>query len=186
VASSSSGATSIALRYATALFDLADESKALDNVADDLKVVEAIMNESADLRRVISAPGLSRDDQRNVMAAVLEKAEVSDLTRRFVSVVAANRRLFVLPQMIKAYLDELARRRGEIVADVTTSMALSDQQRDTLVDQIKQAIGQKVSVNVTVDEDLLGGMIVKIGSRMIDFSLRTKLSKMQLAMKGIG
>jgi len=186
VASSRSGATSIALRYATALFDLADESKALDQVADDLKVVKAAMAESDDLRRMIAAPGLTRNQQRGVMDAVLEKAGVSDLTRRFVGVVAANRRLFALPKMIETYLEELARRRGEIVADVTTASDLSDSQRDALVDQIKKAVGQSVSVNVTVDKDLLGGMIVQIGSRMIDFSLRTKLSKLQLAMKGIG
>ena len=186
MASSTTGSMAIASRYATALFDLADESKALDQVAGDLQTVKSILDESDDLRRVVRSPGLSRADQQRVMDTVLEKAGVSDVTRRFVGVVASNRRLFALPQMIEAYLKELARRRGEVVADVRTALELTPDQTTALEDQLKKSVGRKVSMNITVDRDLLGGMVVRVGSRMIDSSVRTKLSKLQLAMKGIG
>jgi len=106
------------------------------------------------------------------------------LVRRFIGLVARNRRLFALDAMIDAYLAELARRRGEVTAQVTAAVALTDRQTEALVDQLKKAMGAKVQVNVRIDPALLGGMIVKVGSRMVDSSLRTKLAKLQLAMKG--
>ena len=186
MASTETGNTGLASRYATALFELADEAKALDAVADDLTALSAMLDESDALRRLVRSPVLSRDEQARAMAAVLEKAGATPLTRQFIGVVAGNRRLFALPGMIKAYLAELAHRRGEMTADVTAAAALSDAQTKALVDQLKKAVGAKVAVNVSVDPSLLGGLVVKVGSRMIDSSLRTKLSKLQLAMKGVG
>ncbi len=186
MASSKIGASGLGGRYATALFELADEAKALDGVAGDLTGLKRLLAESDDLRRLVRSPVLGRVDQGRAIDAVLEKAGASDLTRRFIGVVAANRRLFALSVMIDAYLAELASRRGEVNADVTAAVRLSDAQTAALVDQLKQAVGTKVSVNVSVDPSLLGGLVVKVGSRMIDSSLRTKLNNLQLAMKGTG
>ncbi len=186
MASTETGSSGLASRYATALFELADEAKALDAVADDLRALKALLADSPALTRLVRSPVLSRDEQGRAIEAVLEKAGAAPLTRQFVGVAAANRRLFALPGMIDAYLAELARRRGEMTAEVTSAHALTDGQTKALTDQLKKAVGAKVSVNVSVDPSLLGGLVVKVGSRMIDSSLRTKLSKLQLAMKGVG
>jgi F-type H+-transporting ATPase subunit delta len=151
----------LAGRYAAALLDLADEKKALDQVSADLATLRSMIAESADLRRMLNSPVITRDEQRKAMTALMDKAAIGDLTQRFVLVVARNHRLFALPAMIEAYLSELARRRGEITAEVTSARSL-------------------------VDPALIGGLVVKVGSRMIDSSLRSKLQRLQLAMKGVG
>jgi F-type H+-transporting ATPase subunit delta len=120
------------------------------------------------------------------MAALLQQAGTSDLVRKFVGLVARNRRLFVLPQMIDEFLAELARRRGEMRAEVTAAKALSDQQQASLAEAIRRSVGGKVTVDVRVDPALIGGLVVKVGSRMVDSSLKTKLQRLQLAMKGVG
>ena len=176
----------LAGRYASALLDLADERKALDEVAGDLKTVQALVAESEDLRRLLASPVFTREEQRKAMAALLEKAGVGELTRRFVLVVADNHRLFALSAMIESYLSELARRRGEITAEVTSARALSDAQQAALLNTLRSAEGDKVQLDLKVDPSLIGGLVVKVGSRMIDSSLRSKLQRLQLAMKGVG
>ena len=176
----------LAGRYALALYALADQAKQLDGVAEELRALKDTIANSEDLQRLIDSPVFSREQQSKAMATILDMAEVGDLTRRFVLVVADNRRLFALPQMIEAYLAELARRRGEITAQVTAARALSDEQQEALTDALRTSVGGKVQVDVEVDPALIGGLVVKIGSRMVDSSLRTKLQKLQLAMKGIG
>ena len=141
---------------------------------------------SEDLRRLIRSPLFTRAQQAKVMTALLDKAGVGELTRRFVLVVAENRRLFVLPRMIGAYLAELSRRRGEVTAEVTSAAALSDGQHAALADALKAKLGGKVQVEVKIDPSLIGGLIVRVGSRMIDNSLRSKLQRLRLAMKGVG
>lgn len=173
-------------RYASALLDLADERKALDEVADDLKNLRALISESEDLRRLLGSPIFSREDQRKAMAALMERLGTGDLTRRFVLVVADNHRLFALPAMIEAYITELAQRRGEITAEVTAARSLSDTQQTALLEALRSAVGSKVQLDLKVDPALIGGLIVKVGSRMIDSSLRSKLQRLQLAMKGVG
>jgi F-type H+-transporting ATPase subunit delta len=175
----------LASRYAIALFELADEAKQLDRVADDLKALRALLAESTELRRLVRSPVIGRAQQGQAVQAILESAGAADLTRRFLAVVASNKRLFVVDQMIEAYLAELARRRGEMTADVSTAQPLTEAQQNALTDQIKKAVGAKVSINLSVDPSLLGGMVVKVGSRMIDTSLKTKLNRLQLAMKGV-
>jgi F-type H+-transporting ATPase subunit delta len=176
----------LAGRYALALLELADEQKQLDQVADDLRGLKGLIGESEDLRRLISNPIYSRDQQAKSLEAIFDKAGGGQLTRRFLLVVAHNRRLFAVPSMIDAYLSELARRRGEVKAQVTSARQLSDQQQQALADALKASFGGKVQVEVKVDQSLIGGLIVKIGSRMIDSSLRSKLQRLQLAMKGAG
>lgn len=175
----------LAGRYVAALFDLADEQKALDQVAGDLTALRGLIDESADLRRLMGSPLYGRDQQVKAMGAVLAKAGVSDLTRKFVLVVAQNRRLFALRGMIEGFLAELARRRGEITAKVTVARPLTAEQEKRLEETLRGAVGGKVRIDTKIDESLIGGLIVQVGSRMVDGSLKTKLQKLQNAMKGV-
>ncbi len=174
----------VAGRYATALFELAVDRSVIDDVANDLQQLQAMINESADLRRLIRSPLFSRDQQSDAMGAVLTSAGLSELVRNFVGVVAGNRRLFALEGMIGAYRSLVAQYRGEVTAEVTSATPLSDTQRSAVEQALKQAIGSNVSVDAEIDPDLIGGMVVRVGSRMVDSSLRTKLQRLQLAMKG--
>jgi F-type H+-transporting ATPase subunit delta len=175
----------LAGRYASALFDLAENAKQLDAVAGELRGLRQVIADSEDLRRLIRSPIYDREQQGAAMAAILDKAGVGDLTRRFVLVVAQNRRLFALPQMIDAYLAELAHRRGEVTAVVTAARALTKEQQSALTERLRKVVGAKVQVDLKVDPALLGGLVVRVGSRMIDSSLRSKLEKLQYAMKGV-
>lgn len=186
MAGEDTGSSGLAGRYALALLDLADEKKNLDGVAEDLRGLNEVIADSDDLRRFIRSPLFSREQQSKAIAAIIEKAGIGDLTRRFIMVVADNRRLFALPQMITVYLQELARRRGEVTAQVTSATALTAEQERALIEALRATAGDKVKIEVEVDQNLIGGLIVKIGSRMIDNSLRSKLQRLQLAMKGIG
>jgi F-type H+-transporting ATPase subunit delta len=174
----------VAGRYATALFGLAVERSAIDEIARDLQQILAMINESSDLRRLIQSPIFSRDQQSDAMAAVLTGAGISELVRNFVGVVAGNRRLFALEGMIGAYRSLVANHRGEVTAEVTSATPLSDAQRAAVEQALKQAIGSNVAIDTDVDPDLIGGMVVRVGSRMVDSSLKTKLQRLQLAMKG--
>ena len=186
LAAQETGTAGLAARYAAALFDLADEAKQLESVAGDLRAIRGLIAESADLRRLVRSPVLTRTDQAKAMAAVLEKAGTSDLVRKFVGLVAENRRLFALTDMIEAFLADLARRRGEVTASVTSALPLSDAQTAALTEALRKAIGGKVAIETHTDASLIGGLIVKVGSRMLDGSLRTKLNSLKLAMKEVG
>lgn len=178
------GVNEIAARYATALFDLADEQKALDPVADDLRSIQSLISESDDMRRMVRSPVISRDDQGKAMAAIMDKAAASELTAKFIGYLAAHRRLFALSAIIKSFLAELASRRGEVTAEVTSARSLNDEQAKAVEDALKKAVGGKVAVEHRVDPALIGGLVVKVGSRMVDSSLATQLQKLKLAMKG--
>jgi F-type H+-transporting ATPase subunit delta len=185
LASEATGLSGLAGRYATALFDLADQEKALDAVAGDLRALDAMIAGSADLKRLIRSPVLSRDAQARAMATLLARADFATMTRNFVGLVARNRRLFALPGMIAGYLQLLAQRRGEIRAEVTAAQEMSPAQVTAINDQLKRAVGSKVAVEIRVDPAIIGGLVVKVGSRMVDGSLRSKLHRLQLAMRGI-
>jgi F-type H+-transporting ATPase subunit delta len=176
----------IAERYATALFELADTQGALDQVAGDLTTLKAMIGESADFRRLIDSPVLSRDEQGKAIAALSKAAGFTVITSNFLGLAAKNRRLFTLPGIIAAYLARLAARRGEMAASVASAVALSQAQIDTLTATLKKTFGSNVNVETAVDPSLLGGLVVKVGSRMVDSSLRTKLQHLKLAMKGVG
>jgi len=184
VPSTSSVVSGVAGRYAAALFELAEERKNLDDIAADAASIRAMLAESADLRRLVASPVIGRDDQGAAIAAVLEKAGVSELTRNFVGVVAKNRRLFALDGMCVAFRDLLASRRGEMTAEVASAQPLTDAQRAALEQELRTAMGSKVTLDASVDASLLGGMIVKVGSRMVDSSLKTKLQRLELSLKG--
>jgi F-type H+-transporting ATPase subunit delta len=185
VASEATGVSGLADRYAAALFDLADEHKQLDAVAGDLQALRAMMRDSADLRRLIRSPVLTRSEQGRAVAAVAEQSGFGPLTRNFIGLLAQNRRLFVLPGIIESFLARLAERRGEVTAHVVAAQDLTEVQREAVTEQLRKAVGRKVSVDIQVDPSLLGGLIVKVGSRMIDASLSSKLHRLQLAMKGV-
>ena len=186
MASGTAGFSGIAERYATALYDLGAGAKALDSTARDLRDLQAMIAGSADLQRLIRSPLLTREDQWKAMESVLAKAKAGDLSRRFIGVVADNRRLFALPAIIERFLRLLAERRGEVTAEVTTAHKLDAKQRAALAATLKKELGAKVAIKLKVEPAILGGLIVRVGSRMFDSSLQTKLQRMQLAMKGIG
>lgn len=173
-------------RYAAALFDLAKEQHLLDKVASDFKQLSTMLGESDDLRRLVRSPVISAEDQSRALGALLEKAGSDPLTVNFLRLITRNRRLFAVGDMIKIYLALLARERGEVTADVASAHTLSDAQMTQLKDMLRISIGKEAQVVTRVDPALLGGLVVKVGSKMIDSSLRTKLNNLKVAMKGIG
>lgn len=171
-------------RYATALFELARDEKALDAVKADLDRFDALLAESDDLRRLVRSPVFSSDEQLKAVTAVLAKSGIGGIAANFVRLAAQNRRLFAVSDMVKAFRKLLARHRGEISADVTVAEKLSDTHLGALKDALKSITGGKdVDLNVKVDPAIIGGLVVKLGSRMVDTSLRTKLNAIKFAMK---
>jgi len=185
VAADSPLLTGLTGRYATALYELADDAKALDPVAGDLDKIKKAIAESPELQRLMSSPLVPRAEQAKAVLALVAKMGVSDLTRRFIGTVARNRRLFRLPGIIDAYMALLAEHRGEVTAVVTSAKPLSSAQAESVNQALRSAVGRKVAVSVNVDPGLLGGLKVKVGSRQIDASLASKLQRLQLAMKGL-
>jgi F-type H+-transporting ATPase subunit delta len=177
--------TGLSGRYATALYELADDAKALDQVAGDLASLKKTIADSAELQRLIASPLIPRGEQGKAVLALIQKMGVSDLTRRFVGLVARNGRLYRLSGIIDAYMALLAEHRGEITAEVTSAKPLSAPQTESVNAALRAAVGRKVAVNLHVDPRLLGGLKVKVGSRLIDASLASKLQRLQLAMKGL-
>ncbi len=186
MADSSALVSGVAERYASALFDLAREGKALDAVAGDLARIEALVEGSADLKRLIMSPVFSAEEQLAAVSAIMEKAGIRGTAANFVRVVARNRRLFALPGMIRGYREMLARHRGEVTATVTSAEPLSETHLAALREALKASLGKDVALDAKVDPALIGGLVVQVGSRMIDTSLRTKLNAMKFAMKEVG
>jgi F-type H+-transporting ATPase subunit delta len=176
----------VANRYASALFELAREEDALDAVAVELNRFRALLAESDDLLRLVRSPVFGADEQTRAISAVLEKAEISGLASNLIKVAATNRRLFVVPEMIVGFQRRLAKERGEISASVTSAEPLSAEQIKAVKSALKEAIGKDALLDENVDPTLIGGLIVQVGSRMIDTSLRTKLDAMKYAMKEAG
>lgn len=174
----------LAGRYATALFDLATEERTLDPVSRDLSSLLELLEESDDLARLVRAPVFSAEEQRRGMAAVLRRIEATPLTQRFVLTVANKRRLFALADIIGAFQGMLARWRGEIHAEISTARALTDAETAELKNVLKTKLGREARISSKVDPALLGGLVVKVGSRMIDSSLRTRLEGLRAAMRG--
>ncbi|RWX75171.1 F0F1 ATP synthase subunit delta [Neorhizobium lilium] len=186
VADTSQHISGVAERYASSLFELALEAGSVDAVSADLDRFQALMDESEDLRRLVASPVFSAQEQRGAISAVAERAGVSGTVANFLKVVAGNRRLFALPGMIRAFRMIAAEHRGEVTAEVTVAHALTAEQENELKSALKGVTGKDVIIAVTVDPSILGGLIVKIGSRQIDTSLRTKLSTLKLALKEVG
>src|SRR5262249_23764783 len=185
VAREGSIVSGMAGRYATALFDLALEERALDAAKADLDRFDALVAESADLRRLVRSPVFTAEEQTRALAAVLESAGIRGLTARFLQVVASNRRLFAVRDMVKAYRTLVAAHKGEASAEVTVAEQPNEQHIAAIKDALKAVTRKDVQIDVNVDPTIIGGLIVKLGSRMIDSSLRTKLNMLKHAMKEV-
>ncbi len=176
----------VASRYARSLFELAVESGQLETVEANLGRFEAMIEGSADLRRLIASPVFTAEEQGAAIHAIAAKADIGGLTGNFLRVVARNRRLFALPGVIRGFRVMAAEHRGETSADVTAAHALTDAQMKDLQATLKSVIGKDAAIKLTVDPSILGGLVVRVGSRQIDTSLKTKLSSLKLALKGAG
>ncbi|WP_265500500.1 F0F1 ATP synthase subunit delta [Paracoccus beibuensis] len=186
VANSVSMSQSIAGRYAQAVFDITKEDGGLDALAQQTADLDSALKDSADLRDLIASPIYSRDQQSRAIAALAAKMNLSPVLSNTLQLMAKNRRLFVLPQLTARLADLIAVERGEVTVDVTSAIALTDAQQERLKATLAEKSGKKVKLNTRVDETLIGGMIVKLGSKMIDSSVRSKLASLQNVMKEVG
>ena len=168
------------------MFETDAASGQLDAVDADLARFSAMLADSDDLTRLVRSPVFSAEDQLRAVTAVLAKAGISGLVGNFIKVAAGNRRLFAVPGMITAFRQILARHRGEVTADVTSAEPLTDVESAALKDALRASIGKDVAISATVDPALIGGLVVKVGSRMVDTSLRSKLNSLKIAMKEVG
>jgi F-type H+-transporting ATPase subunit delta len=176
----------VAGRYATALFQLAEEAKALDEVEHDLNRFQQAVEAVDELRQIVRSPVFTADEQLKAISAVLDEIEISGLTANFLKLVAKNRRLFSAPEMIRAYRGLLARHRGLTSAAVISATKLEEGQIRALKQALAAALGRDVDLEQQVDPSLLGGLVIRVGSRMIDNSLRTKLNSLKQTMKEVG
>lgn len=185
MASADTIVSGMAGRYATALFELALDEKAVDAVAADLNTFDALVADNPDLNRLIRSPVFSAEDQLKALSAVLDKAGITGIAAKFLKVVAGNRRLFAARDMIRGFRALVAKYKGEVTAQVTVAEKLKDEHLSALKSALKSVTGKDVTVDVTVDPAIIGGLVVKLGSRMVDASLRTKLNSIKLAMKEV-
>ncbi|MCV6591378.1 MAG: F0F1 ATP synthase subunit delta [Silicimonas sp.] len=183
---SASLSTGIAARYATAVFELAKDGKGIDGLEKDIDTLDSAISDSSDLDGLLNSPVYSREGQGAAIAAIAAKMGLSDTLGNTLKLMAAKRRLFVVPQLIAALRDLIAEEKGEVTADVRAATALSADQEKKLAATLKSSVGKDVKMNVTVDESLIGGLVVKVGSKMIDTSIASKLAALQNTMKEVG
>ena len=185
MAGQSVGGAGLADRYATALFELALERGEIEAIERDLDAIRTLVRGSDDLRRVVRSLTLSRTEQAKALDAVLERLGTSQYVRNFVALLARNRRVFLLDDMIAAFQAKLAEHRGEVSAEVTSAVPLKPAHVEAVNEALRAIVGRDVALEARVDPALIGGLTVRVGSRMLDNSLRTKLQNLELAMKGI-
>ncbi len=178
--------TGIAARYATAIFELAKEENSLPALEGDVDTLEAALNESADFRGLISSPVYTREEQAKGVAAFASKAGLSTVVSNTLALMATKRRLFVLPALVRELRARIATEKGEVTAEVTAAKALTKAQQEKLAKTLQDRVGKDVKISMSVDESLIGGLVVKVGSRMIDTSIRSKLAALQNSMKEVG
>jgi F-type H+-transporting ATPase subunit delta len=186
VAQSASESSGIAGRYATALFELAEESGSLETAERDVAALKEALAESEELRTVISSPIYGREETGQAIAAVADAMGLSPLVKNVLGLMAAKRRLFTLPNVCDAFSEMLARKRGEVTAEVVSAQKLTKAQRNALSQALAGAVGREVKLETAVDETLIGGLVVKLGSKLIDTSIRSKLASLKNAMREVG
>lgn len=186
MADQSSSVSGVAERYASALFDLARDESSIEKIEGELSGISGLIDSSADFKRLVESPVFSAEEQEKAIGAVAGKAGIAGLTGNFLRLVARNRRLFALPGMISAFRAMAAKYRGEVTAEVTSAHALSEAQIESLKAALKGKLGKDVSLQARVNPALLGGLVVKVGSRMIDTSLRTRLMNIKTQLKEVG
>jgi F-type H+-transporting ATPase subunit delta len=173
-------------RYATAMFELARDSDALDQTMADLDRFDSLIAESPDLMRLVRSPVFGAEEQGNALVAVLDRAGIGGLAANFLRLVTTKRRLFAVRDMIRALRALVASYKGEVTAQVTVAEKLADRHLEALKDALKAVTGKDVTLDVTVEPAIIGGLVVKVGSRMVDTSLKTKLNSIKHAMKEVG
>ncbi|MGR3572931.1 F0F1 ATP synthase subunit delta [Brevirhabdus sp.] len=178
--------TGIASRYAAAVFELSKEGKGIAALEGDVAALEAALADSADFRDLIQSPIYTRDQQREGVSAVARAMELSETMRNTLALMASKRRLFVLPALLRELRARIADEKGEVTAEVRAAKSLTKAQQDKLASTLKATFGKDVKINLAVDESLIGGLVVKVGSKMIDTSIASKLSNLQNAMKEVG
>jgi F-type H+-transporting ATPase subunit delta len=186
VAKHHSQTSALAARYAKALHELAEDDKALADLENDVGRFATLHDQSDDLQAFIRSPVYRREEQVRAIEAVLKQAGIEGTVANFFKVIASNGRLFAVPAIIAAFRELAAKRRGEVTAEVTSAEPLSETHVAALKEALKGALGKDVTLDAHVDPSLIGGLIVKVGSRMIDSSLKTKLTSLKLAMKEVG
>jgi F-type H+-transporting ATPase subunit delta len=186
VAAQDPSVSGVSGRYATALFELAKDERSVDTILADLNQFDALLTDSADLKRLVRSPVFSAEVQMKALDAVMDKAGISGTSAKFLRVLTANRRLFAVSDVIRAFRALVANFKGEVTAEVTVAEQLNDKNLDALKAALKTVTGKDVALNVKVDPSIIGGLVVKLGSRMVDSSLRTKLNSIKHAMKEAG
>ena len=178
--------TGIANRYASAVYEIAKEANDIKSVEADLQALSDVIADSGDFNRLIHSPVYSREEQGNAISALAAKMGLSRTMGNTLALMASKRRLFVVPQLIQALRSLIAEDKNEVTAEVVSAKALTKAQSDKLAMTLKSRVGKDVKIEASVDETLIGGLIVKVGSKMIDTSIRSKLSSLQNAMKEVG
>ena len=183
MASQLSSGDLISERYASALYDLAAEKKILDSVLEDLTFLQKCILENKDLKLLVKSPLITSGDKLNIFEKILSKQKADNLTNTFLKVISSNKRFAKLSSIISQFMNINSQKRGNVLADVTSADELSDNQKNGIKDQLKQILGEKLSLNFNVDRKIIGGLIVKVGSKMVDSSLATKINKLKIAMR---
>ncbi len=171
-------------RYASALYELSSENKAVNFVLNDLTALQKIINQNNDLKLLIKTPLISSKDKLEILIKILQKQNFNNLSLTFLKVISKNKRFSNLLSIISQYININAKKRGDILADVTSAEDLNDEQKKNIQEQFKIIFGDKLSINFKVDNKIIGGLIIKVGSKMIDMSLENKINKLKIAMKG--
>jgi len=184
MASKISSGDLISERYGSALYDLASEKNCIDGVLNDFDTIEKVMDESSELRNVVRSPLVNSDEKLNILIKIFSKSNLNDLTTIFLKVLKNNKRISNLLSIILQFKKINSEKRGDISADVTSANELSEDEKSNITNQLKNSLGQKLSLSFVVDKDIIGGLIVKVGSKMIDTSIANKINKLKIAMKG--
>ena len=183
MASQLSSGDLISDRYASALYDLAAEKKIVNPVLEDLTFLQKCIQENKDLKLLAKSPLITSSDKLNIFEKILSKRKTDNLTNTFLKVISRNKRFAKLSSIISQFMNINSLKRGDVLADVTSADELSHNQKNEIRDQLKQTLGEKLSLNFNVDRKIIGGLIVKVGSKMIDSSLATKINKLKIAMR---
>ena len=184
MASKISSGDLISERYGSALYDLASEKKCIDSILNDFEVAEKVLKESSELRQVIRSPLVNSDEKLNILLKIFSQSNLHDLTTTFLKVLSDNKRISNLISVILQFKKINSEKRGDITADITSADELSEDEKNNITNQLKDSLGQKLSLNFDVDKDIIGGLIVRVGSKMIDTSILNKINKLKIAMKG--
>jgi len=171
-------------RYASALYDLAAEKKLVDPVLEDLSNLKNMLNDNKELSLVIKSPLITSIDKLNIFESLLKKINANELTSTFLKVIEKNKRFSNLTSIITQFISINSQKRGDVLADITSADELNDEQKNNITNQLKSILGDKLSLSFDVDKNIMGGLIVKVGSKMIDTSLANKINKLKIAMKG--